>query len=236
MSDEELDGRAVIILSGGVDSATAACMARARGRELFALTVDYGQALVREIESAKAIAKTLGIGRHEIVAVGLSQIGGSALTDRNIAIPTERSAAEIGVGVPATYVPFRNAILLSLAVALAEVVDAREVWGGWNVVDYSGYPDCRDDFLRAFEAVANLGTRAGAQEGKRFRVVAPLLRMGKADILREGLRLGLDYGLTWSCYKGGTRACGKCDSCQIRLAAWREIGQHDPIEYETSLG
>lgn len=221
--------RAVVLLSGGLDSYTAAAIAKADGFELFALTVAYGQRHVREIESARAVARALGVARHLELAVDLRAIGGSSLTS-NQDIPLDRNPDHIGEGIPSTYVPARNTILLSLALGWAEVVGARDLVVGVNALDYSGYPDCRPEFVRAFETLANVATRAGV-EGQRFHVHTPLIAMTKADIVRRGLTLGLDYGLTNSCYDPapGGRPCGRCDSCVLRARGFLEAGVADPL-------
>ena len=221
--------RAVVLLSGGLDSYTAAAIAKAGGFELFALTVEYGQRHLRETESARAVARALGVSRHLQIAVDLRGIGGSSLTSAED-VPRDRSADRMGEGIPSTYVPARNTILLSLALGWAEVVGARDLVIGVNALDYSGYPDCRPEFIRAFEALANLATRAGV-EGASFRIQTPLLAMSKAEIVRRGLALGLDYGLTHSCYDPAAdgRACGRCDSCVLRARGFLEAGVADPL-------
>ena len=219
--------RAVVLLSGGLDSYTAAAIARAQRFALFALTIHYGQRHAREVEAARAVARALGTERHLELDVDLRAIGGSSLTS-DAAVPRERDleAAEI----PSTYVPARNTIFLSLALGWAEVLDARDIVIGVNALDYSGYPDCRPEFIGAFERLANLATKAGV-EGARFRVHTPLLTLGKADIIRRGLELGLDYGLTHSCYDPTPegRPCGACDSCVLRAKGFREAGVADPV-------
>jgi 7-cyano-7-deazaguanine synthase len=221
--------RAVVLLSGGLDSYTAAAIAKADGFELFALTVAYGQRHVREIEAARDVARALGVTRHLELSVDLRAIGGSSLTSAE-GVPRDRDADRIGEGIPSTYVPARNTILLSLALGWAEVVGARDIVIGVNALDYSGYPDCRPEFVAAFEALANLATRAGV-EGARFRIHTPLITMSKADIVRRGLALGLDYGLTHSCYDPAPdgRACGRCDSCVLRARGFQEAGVADPL-------
>ena len=219
--------RAVVLLSGGLDSYTAAAIARAQRFALFALTIHYGQRHAREVEAARAVARALGAERHLELAVDLRAIGGSSLTS-DAAVPRERDleSAEI----PSTYVPARNTIFLSLALGWAEVLDARDIVIGVNALDYSGYPDCRPEFIGAFERLANLATKAGV-EGARFRIHTPLLTLGKADIIRRGLELGLDYGLTHSCYDPSSegRPCGACDSCVLRAKGFREAGVPDPV-------
>jgi 7-cyano-7-deazaguanine synthase len=223
--------KAVVLISGGLDSATAAAMAVAEGYELFALTIAYGQRHAREIEAARAVAAALGAREHRVVEIDLREIGGSALT-ADIPLPLGRWAEEMGAGIPATYVPARNTIFLAIALGYAEVVGAETLVIGVNQIDYSGYPDCRREFLDAFQHLANLATKAGVEGASNFRVWAPLVAMTKADIIRAGLRLGVDYGLTWSCYTGGARPCGQCDSCLLRLAGFAEAGVKDPLVYE----
>jgi len=219
--------RAVVLLSGGLDSYTAAAIAKAQRFTLFALTVLYGQRHVREVEAARAVARALGVERHLEVEVDLRAIGGSSLTS-DTAVPRDRDL-EAG-DIPSTYVPARNTIFLSLALGWAEVVGARDIVIGVNALDYSGYPDCRPEFIAAFERLAELATKAGV-EGARFRVHTPLLTLGKADIIRRGLDLNLDYGLTHSCYDPSPRGqpCGACDSCVLRAKGFREAGVPDPV-------
>jgi 7-cyano-7-deazaguanine synthase len=219
--------RAVVLLSGGLDSYTAAAIAKAQRFSLFALTVDYGQRHAREVESARAVARALGIERHLELEVDLRAIGGSSLTS-DAAVPRGR---DLQAGdIPSTYVPARNTIFLSLALGWAEVLGARDLVIGVNALDYSGYPDCRPEFIGAFERLANLATRAGV-EGARFRIHTPLLSLGKADIIRRGLELGLDYAITHSCYDPSLdgRPCGACDSCRLREKGFREAGVPDPL-------
>lgn len=219
-----------MLLSGGLDSATAAAWARGAGFEVTALSVDYGQRQAVELEAARRVAAGLGIADHRVVRVDLRAIGGSALTS-DIAVPKDRP--EIGGDVPVTYVPARNTVFLALLTGLAEVVGARDLVLGVNAQDYSGYPDCRPEFLHAFAEVARLGTRAGA-EGGRFEIHAPLLHLSKAGIVRLGLALGVDYGHTLSCYDppGPFVHCGGCDACRLRRAGFAEAGVPDPTVYE----
>jgi len=219
--------RAVVLLSGGLDSATVLAMARAAGRECFALSVDYGQRHEAELHAAAAVAKALGAREHRVMRVDLAHIGGSALTDKSIAVPTEQSA-----GIPVTYVPARNTIMLSLALAWAEVLKAGEIHIGVNAVDYSGYPDCRPEFIAAFQSLAALATKAGV-EGGSLTLRAPLIDLRKAQIILEGTRLGVDYGLTVSCYQADAsgRACGRCDSCRLRREGFVSAGLSDPTRY-----
>jgi 7-cyano-7-deazaguanine synthase len=215
-----------VLLSGGLDSFTAAAIARAEGYELFALSVRYGQVHARELEAARAVAASLGVVRHLELDVDLAAFGGSSLVGDG-AVPKDRAldAAEI----PSTYVPARNTVLLSLALAWAEVTGATAIVIGVNALDYSGYPDCRPEYLAAFEHLADLATRAGV-EGRRVRIFAPLVTMSKADIIRQGLALGLDYGLTHSCYApdASGQPCGRCDSCRLRAKGFAEAGVIDP--------
>jgi 7-cyano-7-deazaguanine synthase len=219
--------RAVVLLSGGLDSYTAAAIARAEGHELFALSVRYGQVHARELEAARAVAAALGVVQHIELAVDLAAFGGSALVGDG-EVPTDRPLDD--AAIPATYVPARNTVLLSLALAWAEVTGASAIVIGVNALDYSGYPDCRPEYLAAFEHLADLATRAGV-EGRRVRIFAPLVQMSKADIVRRGVALGLDYGLTHSCYAPGPsgRACGRCDSCRLRARGFAEAGVVDPV-------
>jgi len=226
------DSRAVILLSGGLDSTTVLALARAEGLECHCLTVDYGQRHRVELEAARRVADALGAASHRVITLDLRAIGGSALTD-DIEVPKDQDP-ESGE-VPITYVPARNTVLLSLLLGLAEVVEADQLFIGANAVDYSGYPDCRPAFLRTFEDLACLATVAGAEHGVRFRVRAPLLELSKTDIIRRGLELGVDYGLTWSCYDPTPDglACGHCDSCVLRRRGFEEAGFTDPVPTAT---
>jgi 7-cyano-7-deazaguanine synthase len=220
---------AVVLLSGGLDSYTAAAIVQRDGFDVCALSVSYGQRHVREIDAARAIARALGVREHLEVRVDLAAFGGSALT-ADTPVPKDRA---IDATIPSTYVPARNTVFLSLALAWAEVLDARDIAIGANALDYSGYPDCRPEYLQAFERLAVLATRAGV-EGARFRIHAPLLHMSKAEIIRTGLSLGLDYGLTHSCYDpdAAGRPCGRCDSCVLRAKGFAEAGVSDPTASE----
>src|SRR5690349_2879186 len=222
-----MNARAVVLLSGGLDSATVLALAREQGRECYALSVGYGQRHGVELEAAAAVARALGAREHRVMHVDLAHIGGSALTDSSIAVPTTASA-----GIHVTYVPALNTIMLSLAMAWAEVLDAREIHVGVNAIDYSGYPDCRPEFVAAFENLAGLATRAGV-EGRKLSIRAPLLHLSKAQIVREGTRLGVDYGLTVSCYQADVAgaACGLCDSCRLRREGFDSAGVSDPTRY-----
>jgi 7-cyano-7-deazaguanine synthase len=223
---------AVVLLSGGIDSATAAALARQQGFALHALSFRYGQRHERELDAASTIAASLGVASHRILEFDLRAIGGSALTD-TVDVPKGRSADEIAHGIPVTYVPARNTIFLSFGLALAERLEAEDIFFGANQLDYSGYPDCREDYIRAFERMANLATKAGVEGRSRIKIDVPLLHMSKAEIITRGLALGVDYGLTWSCYDPvpDGRACGLCDSCRLRLNGFKEAGAIDPIAY-----
>lgn len=220
--------RAVVLVSGGLDSATALALAREQGFICHALSVDYGQRHRAELEAARSVARAQGAAEHRIMRVDLARIGGSALTDTAIAVPEEPTT-----GIPVTYVPARNTLMLSLALAWAEVLGARDLFVGVNVLDSSGYPDCRPEFIAAFEALAKLATKAGV-EGAAWRVHAPLIRLTKAQIIREGARLGVDYAHTVSCYQADAdgRACGRCDSCRLRSAGFSAAGVPDPTRYQ----
>lgn len=225
--------RAVVLLSGGLDSATVLAIARADGFAAHALSVDYGQRHSAELVAAGRVARQLGAEDHKVVAVDLRSIGGSALTDDAIAVPTQGAAA----GIPVTYVPARNTIMLALALGHAEAVGASDIFYGANAVDYSGYPDCRPVFVDAFEALANVATKA-AVEGRRLRVHAPVIDLSKADIIRRGSALGVDFALTVSCYQADAdgRACGLCDSCRIRKAGFATAAVPDPTRYRPASG
>ena len=224
--------KAVVLLSGGLDSTTALAVARSRGFDCYALSVDYGQRHRVELERAAVVATALGAIEQRVVKIDLRQIGGSALT-ADIAVPKDRSTADMSHGVPVTYVPARNTILLGLALGYAETVGAFDLFIGANVLDYSGYPDCRPEFLSAFESLANLATKAGTEGAGTFRVHSPLLKMTKAEIIRMGTKLGVDYALTLSCYDpdAAGHACGRCDSCALRKKGFAEAGVPDPTEY-----
>ena len=219
--------KAVVLLSGGLASATVLAIARSQGFECYALSVDYGQRHVAELAAAKRVAAMLGAREHRVMGVNLAGIGGSALTDDAIAVPVAPTS-----GIPITYVPARNTIMLSLALAWAEVLEARDIFVGVNAVDYSGYPDCRPEFIAAFEALAARATKAGV-EGNPCRIHTPLISLSKAQIIREGTRLGVDFGATVSCYQadGEGRACGRCDSCRIRREGFEAAGAADPTRY-----
>ncbi|MDE1916926.1 MAG: 7-cyano-7-deazaguanine synthase QueC [Sphingomonadales bacterium] len=219
--------KAVVLLSGGLDSMVSAGLAKEDGYEIYALTIDYNQRHRRELDSARQLAAHLGAVRHVILPLDLRQFGGSALTDA-IDVPKEG----VGSDIPVTYVPARNLVFLSLTLAWAEAVGARDIFIGVNALDYSGYPDCRPEFIEGFEKLADLATKAGA-EGAGFRIRAPLQYMGKAEIVQEAARLGLDAGMSWSCYdpQPDGQACGLCDSCRLRLAGFAQAGMQDPLPY-----
>ncbi len=225
---------AIVLLSGGLDSATTAAIARDEGYELSALSVDYGQRHRFELDAARRVAESLGVKRHVISTVGLDEFGGSALTD-DIAVPLDRDEDDMAEGIPITYVPARNTVFLALALGYAEVVGAAELFIGVNAVDYSGYPDCRPEFIAAFENLANLATKAGVEGAMKFRIHTPLVHMTKAEIIRRGTELGVDYALTHSCYAPNASgiACGRCDACRLRLKGFAEAGLTDPIAYQT---
>ncbi len=219
--------KAVVLVSGGLDSATTLAMARAQGHACHALSFDYGQRHRIELEAARRVAEGLGAAQHKIVKLDIGWMGGSALTDTRLAVPQVPSA-----GIPITYVPARNTIFLAIALGWAEVLEARDIYIGVNAVDYSGYPDCRPEFVRAFQDLANLATRDGVQ-GQRFRLHAPLIALHKAEIIAAGLRLGVDYSLTLSCYDPDAegRACGRCESCRLRAEGFAAAGVADPTRY-----
>jgi 7-cyano-7-deazaguanine synthase len=235
MMSTPVNRKAVVLLSGGLDSATTAAIARQDGFELYALSIDYGQRHRFELEAARRVGESLKVVRHVVAQVGLDQFGGSALTDE-IDVPLDRDDLEIGHGIPITYVPARNTVFLSLALAYAEVVGAGSLFLGVNAVDYSGYPDCRPEFVAAFEKLANLATKAGVEGTLAFHIHTPLIRMTKAEIIRRGIELGVDYGLTHSCYAPNEKgiSCGRCDACQLRLKGFAEAGVEDPITYQPS--
>jgi len=226
--------KAVILLSGGLDSATAAAVARQQGFDLYALSIDYGQRHRQELEAACRVARAIGVKKHVTLQVDLSQFGGSALT-ADIDVPKGRSTHQMRHGVPVTYVPARNTVFLSLALAYAEVVGAADLFLGVNAIDYSGYPDCRPEYIAAFATLANLATKAGVEGRLHFKVHTPLVHLTKAQIIRRGVELGVDFSLTHSCYDPGPdgRSCGRCDSCQLRRKGFAEAGLTDPLLYQT---
>ncbi len=223
--------RAVVLLSGGIDSTTTLAIAIADSYEAYALSFDYGQRHQIEMEAARRVANSLGAKEHHVAKIDLRVFGGSALTDE-IDVPKQRSQSEIARGIPVTYVPARNTIFLAYAVAWSEVIPADDIFLGVNAIDYSGYPDCRPEFIEAFETLANLGTKSGV-EGRRFQIHTPLIKFSKAEIIREAIELGVDLSLTHSCYDPSPEglACGECDSCLLRLKGFREAGIKDPIRY-----
>jgi len=223
--------RGVVLLSGGVDSTTTLAIAIAEGYEAYALSFDYGQRHQIEIDAAHRVANSLGAKKHRVAKIDLRVFGGSALTD-DLEVPKKRSDKEIADRIPVTYVPARNTIFLAYALAWAEVIRSDDIFLGVNAIDYSGYPDCRSEFIEAFENVANLGTKAGA-EGRRFRLHTPLIELSKAEIIYKAVKLGVDLSLTHSCYDPSPEglACGECDSCLLRLKGFREAGIKDPIRY-----
>jgi 7-cyano-7-deazaguanine synthase len=225
--------KAVVLLSGGLDSATTLYLARSEGFQCYAATFRYGQRHEQEIEAAKKVAKSLAVAEHQIIDINLAAFGGSALTDRIIDVPRDRANLGDSDKIPPTYVPARNTIFLSYALAWAEVLGAFDIFIGVNSVDYSGYPDCRPEFIAAFEKVANLGTAAGVGGKGLYRIHTPIINMTKAQIILAGTKLGVDYSLTHSCYDPDEygRSCGKCDSCRLRLKGFAEAGLKDPIEY-----
>jgi 7-cyano-7-deazaguanine synthase len=222
---------AVVLLSGGIDSTTTLAISIAEGYEPYVLSFDYGQRHHVETEAARRVANSLGAKEHRIAKIDLRVFGGSALTD-DVAVPKQRSETEIAHGIPLTYVPARNTIFLAYALAWAEIISASDIFLGVNAIDYSGYPDCRPEFIEAFQKIANLGTKAGV-EGRRFRIHTPLIKLSKAEIIRKAVELGVDFSLTHSCYDPSSEgvACGECDSCLLRLKGFREAGIRDPIRY-----
>jgi 7-cyano-7-deazaguanine synthase len=224
--------KAVVLLSGGIDSATTLAIAREKGFDVYALSFRYGQRHVVELKAAQRTAKKLGVKKHLILDLDLRQIGGSALTD-DIAVPKNRNTDEINKKIPVTYVPARNTIFLSYALAWAEVLQASDIFIGVNVLDYSGYPDCRPEYIAAYQKMAHLATKAGTQDKNKIKIHTPLIRISKSQIIRKGRDLGVDYGLTHSCYDPTVSgaACGRCDSCLLRLKGFQEAGLTDPVKY-----
>jgi 7-cyano-7-deazaguanine synthase len=224
--------RAVVLLSGGLDSATVLAIARSQGFECYALSFDYGQRHLWELEAAKRVAASIGVAGHRIAAIDLCAFGGSALT-ADIEIPKGRATAEMAHGIPVTYVPARNTIFLAFALAWAEVLGSSDIFIGVNALDYSGYPDCRPEFIEAFEKMANLATRAGVESRQALKIHTPLIALTKAQIIRRGIELGVDYGLTSSCYDPSPTGepCGQCDSCLLRRKGFRENAIEDPLRY-----
>jgi 7-cyano-7-deazaguanine synthase len=226
--------RAVVLLSGGMDSATTLAIARQRGFEVYALSFRYGQRHAAELAAARRVAEQLGAARHAIVDIDLRSFGGSALTD-DIAVPKDRALEAMSDGIPVTYVPARNTIFLSFALAWAEVLGASDIFIGVNALDYSGYPDCRPEYVAAFQSLAQLATRAGTEQGRRLTIHTPLILLSKREIIELGRAHGVDYGLTLTCYDFSPEgeACGRCDACQLRLKGFREAGLTDPARYQT---
>jgi 7-cyano-7-deazaguanine synthase len=229
--------KAVVLLSGGMDSATTAALAMSRGFDVHALTFRYGQRHQAELDAARRVAERLGVNQHLVLNIDLRALGGSALT-ADMPVPKDTPLDAIGQRIPVTYVPARNTIFLSFALGLAEVLGASDIFLGANALDYSGYPDCRPEFIRAFEAMANLATRAATEEGRRITIHTPLIQLSKRQIVELGLSLGLDYSLTLTCYdpSPGGAACGRCDACQLRLKGFQEAGIEDPALYQTAVG
>ena len=232
--DEETR-RAVVLLSGGLDSATVLAIARSQGYEVYALSFSYGQRHIFELEAASRVAASIGVAGHRVAAFDLRVFGGSALTG-DIDVPKGRSADDMAHGIPITYVPARNTIFLSFAVAWAEVLGSSDIFIGVNALDYSGYPDCRPEFIVAFEKLANLATKAGVEGRQHLKIHTPLIALSKAEIIRKGIELGVDYGLTSSCYDPSPTGepCGQCDSCLLRQKGFRENGMEDPLRYPPS--
>jgi 7-cyano-7-deazaguanine synthase len=225
-----MGSKAVVLLSGGLDSTTTLAIADAEGYELHTLSFDYGQRHQREVDAASAVARHYHVQTQKTITIDLRAFGGSALT-ADFDVPHARSLAKMSQEIPITYVPARNTIFLSFALAYAEVTGANDIFLGINVIDYSGYPDCRPEYLEAYERMANLATKATTQDGRTFHLHAPLIYMNKADIIRKGVELEVPYELTWSCYEGRDLACGTCDSCLLRLNGFMEAGLKDPIGY-----
>jgi 7-cyano-7-deazaguanine synthase len=227
--------KAVVLLSGGLDSTTTLAHARSEGFDICALSFRYGQRHSVELDAAKKVAASFGVARHVVAEIDLRIFGGSALTD-NISVPKNRDLRDIGKGIPITYVPARNTIFLSFALAWAEVLSANDIFIGVNALDYSGYPDCRPEFIGAFEQMANLATKAGVEGNLRIKIHTPLIHLSKAHIIRRGIELGVDYALTISCYNPSAagEACGECDACLLRLKGFSENGIPDPAKYKTT--
>lgn len=223
--------KAVVLLSGGLDSTTVAAMAKADGKEVYALSFDYGQRHSKELECALAVGKALGVARHEVLQLPLGALGGSALTDEAIDVPDAPTDEAIGDSIPVTYVPARNTVFIAFALAYAEVVGADEIHLGVNAMDYSGYPDCRPEYIAAYQQVAHLATKQGV-EGAGPQLVTPLIDLTKAGIVQAGVAAEAPLELTWSCYRGSGQACGTCESCALRLKGFEEAGHTDPIDYE----
>jgi 7-cyano-7-deazaguanine synthase len=227
--------KAVVLLSGGIDSATTLAIAQNMGFDIYALSFRYGQRHVVELEAAMRIAQNCKVAEHLIIDIDLRLLGGSALT-ADIAVPKSRSTKQMGKDIPITYVPARNTIFLSYALAWAEVIDAGDIFIGVNALDYSGYPDCRPEYIAAYEKMANLATKAGVEGGRKLKIHTPLIQMSKSQIIQKGIELGVDYSLTHSCYdpSASGEACGECDSCILRLRGFRDVGLEDPVKYKIS--
>ncbi len=229
--------KAVVLLSGGMDSTTVLYMAKSQDYEVYAISFDYGQRHYKELDCAKAVAERAGVKEHIIINTNMNAWGGSALTDANISVPDSNLDSNMNNNknkIPVTYVPARNMIFLSFAASYAEVIGAQDIFLGVSEVDYSGYVDCRQEFIAAMENAINLGTVCAVEEGRKIKIHAPLVHMSKADEIKLGIELGVDYGLTWTCYRGEKLACGTCDSCSLRLKAFEEAGYADPIEYNNT--
>lgn len=223
--------KAVVLLSGGLDSSTVLYQAKADGCECYALSFDYQQRHQRELEAAKTIALSTGVQQHQVISFDLGLWGGSALTDQGLEVPRDRAPSEMADSIPITYVPARNTIFLSFALAYAEALEAQRVYMGANALDYSGYPDCRPDYIQAMQQVFQLGTKQG-REGNSIKIITPLIDLKKTEIIELGNQLNVPWEKTWSCYQGGDKACGVCDACQLRLNAFRALGLTDPISYD----
>jgi 7-cyano-7-deazaguanine synthase len=230
-----VERKAVVLLSGGLDSSTVVAIAKSQGFSVYALSFDYGQTHKAELEAAARVAATMQVARHIVLKIDLSIFGGSALTG-DAAIPKNRSLGEMGEGIPVTYVPARNTVFLSLALAWAESLNATDIFIGVNALDYSGYPDCRPEFIHAFEVMANLGTKIGSEGGGQIKIHTPLIAMTKSEIIRAGLQLGVDYGMTITCYDVSNEgeACGACDACLLRLKGFAENSATDPVKYRNA--
>ena len=224
--------KAIVLLSGGMDSATIFAIAKNQGYQVYALSLSYGQKHKIELRRARSLAKKMGAESHKVLHLDLNQLGGSALTDSDIEVPHHKNTRHIGKGIPVTYVPARNTIFLSLALGYAETIDAYHLFIGVNAMDYSGYPDCRPEYIRAFEKLANLATVSGVEGKGKFKIETPLIDMTKADIIKKGTKLGVDFSLTTSCYDPiDDNACGECDACLLRLKGFKEAGLEDPVVY-----
>jgi len=222
--------KAVCLISGGIDSCVSAFIAKKEGYTIYALTINYGQRHKREIESAKKITKSVNAKKHVILNINLSKFGGSSLIDNSKNLEKDRDLKLIGKKIPSTYVPARNTVFLAIALSFSEAINAEAVFIGATATDYSGYPDCRPEFIKAFQKLSDIGTKKGLEK-KPIKIIAPLLFLTKAEIIKEGIKLKAPLDKTWSCYLGGKKACGRCDSCLLRLKGFKELGAYDPIEY-----